>query len=102
MLITKPPVPEPTEDDDDDDDPPQSLLATILGSFAIATRSRAISREKGDDDLREWDRVVVAYLIVLSAWVWESPISVKQVLEEGGIMGVVRAGSFNLPPNFCR
>ena len=79
----KPPIPE------DDDDPPQPLLPSILGNLAMATRSRAIAREKGDDDMREWDRVSVAYLIVLSAWVWDNPVAVKDLLEEGGIMTMV-------------
>ncbi|KAG8921299.1 hypothetical protein FRC02_000324 [Tulasnella sp. 418] len=76
-------------DDDDDDDEQQPLLSAILGSLAIAIRSRGISREKGDTDLREWDRVIVAYLIIISGWAWESSVTVKDVLEEGGIMSVL-------------
>lgn len=81
----KPPIP------DDDDDPPAALLPSLLGNLALALRSRSISREKGDRDMRDWDRVIVAYLIILSAWAWDSPLAVKDILEEGGIMQVVSA-----------
>lgn len=74
---------------DDDEDPPQALLSTVSECLAMALRSRSISRERGDPDLREWDRVLVGYLILLSAWVWDSPIAVKDLLEEGGVMTVV-------------
>lgn len=75
--------------EDEDDDPPQALLSTLLGNLAMSMRSRSISRERGEQDMRDWDRVIVAYLVILSAWAWDSPIAVKDILEEGGIMTVV-------------
>lgn len=87
----KPPIP------DEDEDPPQALLPTLLGNLAMAARSRSIAREKGDADMREWDRVIVAYLIILSAWAWDSPIAVKDILEEGGIMTVVHHSRTTIP-----
>jgi hypothetical protein len=82
-------VPPPSEDDDDDD-PPQSLLATLVGSIALALRSRSQAREQGATvELGEWDRVVVAYLSILCLWCWDNPRGVKEVLVEGGALGVV-------------
>lgn len=75
--------------EDEDEDPPQALLSALLGNLAMAMRSRSISRERGERDMRDWDRVIVAYLVILSAWAWDSPIAVKDILEEGGIMTVV-------------
>ncbi|KAG9049606.1 hypothetical protein FS837_009806 [Tulasnella sp. UAMH 9824] len=75
--------------EDDDEDPPQALLSALLGNLAMAMRSRSISRERGERDMRDWDRVIVAYLVILSAWAWDSPIAVKDILEEGGIMTVL-------------
>ncbi|KAG9002818.1 hypothetical protein FRB94_003621 [Tulasnella sp. JGI-2019a] len=75
--------------DGDEEDPPQGLLSTVSECLAMALRSRSIAREKGDRDLREWDRVLVGYLILLSAWVWDSSIAVKDLLEEGGVMTVL-------------
>ncbi|KAG8862622.1 hypothetical protein FRB96_001181 [Tulasnella sp. 330] len=74
---------------DEEEDPPQGLLSTVSECLAMALRSRSIARERGDQDLREWDRVLVGYLILLSAWVWDSPIAVKDLLEEGGVMTVL-------------
>ncbi|KAG8967891.1 hypothetical protein FRC05_001856 [Tulasnella sp. 425] len=75
--------------EDEDDDPPQALLSTLLGNLAMSMRSRSISRERGERDMRDWDRVIVAYLVILSAWAWDSSIAVKDILEEGGIMTVL-------------
>ncbi|KAG8903196.1 hypothetical protein FRB99_003608 [Tulasnella sp. 403] len=79
----KPPLPS------EDDDPPQALLPSLLGNLAMAVRSRSIAREKGERDMREWDRIIVGYLIILTAWAWDSPIAVKDILEEGGVMTVL-------------
>jgi len=74
----------------DDDDPPQSLLATLVGSVALALRSRSQVREQGAaSELGEWDRVIIAYLSVLCLWCWDNPQGVKEVLVEGGALGVV-------------
>ncbi|KAF9508661.1 hypothetical protein BS47DRAFT_1350130 [Hydnum rufescens UP504] len=82
-------APLPSEGNDDDD-PPQSLLATLVGSVALALRSRSQARELGAaSELGEWDRVIIAYLSVLCLWCWDNPQGVKEVLVEGGALGVV-------------
>ncbi|KDQ20259.1 hypothetical protein BOTBODRAFT_27675 [Botryobasidium botryosum FD-172 SS1] len=79
----------PPEYGDDDDQPP-ALLSVLLGSLALSFRSRSLAREQGHTrETREWDRIIVAYLIILSVWCWESPASVREVLEEGGSLGVL-------------
>lgn len=61
-----------------------------MGSVALALRARAQARDQGaKSEVVEWDRVVVGNLIVLSLWCWGSPSSVKEVLDEGGALGVV-------------
>lgn len=36
-------------------------------------------------DQREWDRVIVASLALLSQWLWEEPKAVREFLEGGGL-----------------
>lgn len=79
----------PPPKSDEEEEPPQGLLSTLSDGLTMSLRSRSISREKGEPDLREWDRVLVAYLILLSSWVWDCPVAVKDLLEEGGVMTVV-------------
>lgn len=97
----------------EDDDPPQSLLAHLVGSVALIFRARAIAREQSqaptqpqdltqDDgqqpieqqnsiqEVTDWDRTLAAYLCLLSAWCWDYDKGVKEILEEGGILGLVR------------
>ena len=91
--------------EDDDEEPPPSLLATLMGSVALALRSRSQARDTianaaavagaagaepvGSGELTEWDRVIVGYLSVLCFWCWDDPQSVREVLDEGGALGVV-------------
>jgi len=84
-------VPEKAEDDDD---PPQSLLAHLVGSLALMSRARVIAREQGSvSEMTDWDRVLVAYLCLLSVWCWDYDKGVKEILEEGGALGLVRSNS---------
>lgn len=79
----------------EDDDPPQTLLATLVGSVALALRSRSQAKEQGStEEIVEWDRVIVAYLSLLCIWGWDYPEGVKDVLEEGGALGVVCSSYF--------
>lgn len=53
-------------------------------------RSRAIAREQGSVlEITEWDRVLVAYLCLVSVWCWDYEKGVKEILEEGGALGLV-------------
>lgn len=75
---------------DDDEDPPQSLLCTLVGSVTLALRSRGQAVEEGSvAGVMEWDRVLIAYLSLLSVWCWGWEEGVKDVLEEGGALSVV-------------
>lgn len=64
-------------------------------SLALLSRSRA---DKSDKEAREWDRLVVVYLCLLSQWLWEDPASVRDFLDAGGL-GVV---SGVLPLGVCQ
>lgn len=85
---------------EDDDDPPQSLLAHLVGSLALMFRARVIAREQSSvSEMTDWDRVLVAYLCLLSVWCWDYDKGVKEILEEGGALGLVRSHSLVLAHN---
>lgn len=76
---------------EDDDDPPPTLVSTLAGSLALSFRPRSLAREQGHAaEVREWDRVMSGYLALICIWCWESPPTVREVLEEGGALGTVR------------
>ncbi|KNZ72368.1 General vesicular transport factor [Termitomyces sp. J132] len=56
----------PPPPEEEDDEPPQSVLQTL------------------NREAREWDRLVVGYLCLLSQWLWEDPQSVREFLDAGG------------------
>lgn len=89
-------TPAPAIEESDDDEPPQSLLQILSEnlSLALLSRSRANS---SDRESREWDRLVVGYLSLLSQWLWEDPKSVRDFLNTGGL-GIVSSASQYLPP----
>jgi hypothetical protein len=72
---------------DDYDEPPQTLLQILSENLSLSflSRSRADTSER---ESREWDRLLVAYLCLLSQWLWEDPGSVREFLDAGGL-GVV-------------
>ncbi|KAJ7033456.1 p115 like vesicle tethering protein [Mycena alexandri] len=84
-----PPTPE-VDDDDDDDDPPQALLQILSENLSLSSlaRSRADTSQL---EAREWDRLVVAYLCLLSQWLWEDPGAVREFLNTGGLSVLVEA-----------
>ena len=77
----------------EDEDPPQTLIATVAGWVALGLRAKSQLRDQHSPEAIgeavEWDRVVASYLSVLSIWCWDNPEGVKEVLEEGGVLGVV-------------
>ncbi|KAF7350880.1 hypothetical protein MSAN_01650100 [Mycena sanguinolenta] len=85
-----PPEEPPTPEADDDDDPPQALLQILSENLSLASlsRSRADTSER---EAREWDRLVVAYLCLLSQWLWEDPGAVREFLNAGGLSVLVEA-----------
>ena len=68
----------------DEDEPPQTLLQALSENLSLALLSR--SRENvTEKESREWDRLVVGYLTLLSQWLWEDPGSVRDFLDAGGM-----------------
>ncbi|KIJ51264.1 hypothetical protein M422DRAFT_158428 [Sphaerobolus stellatus SS14] len=75
---------------DEDEDRPQTLLQTIAEHLSLSFLSRAKAIERGDGrEEREWDRVIVGYLSLLSQWLWENPAGVREFLEAGGLSVLV-------------
>ncbi|KAG5653789.1 hypothetical protein H0H81_010459 [Sphagnurus paluster] len=76
-----PPVPVPGDADEDDE--PQALLQILSENLSLALLSRSHA-STSDREHREWDRVIVGYLCLLSQWLWEDPPSVREFLDAGG------------------
>ncbi|KAF8342696.1 p115 like vesicle tethering protein [Cantharellus anzutake] len=76
-----------------DEDPPQTFIATVAGSVALAFRAKAQLRDQRSaepvGEAVEWDRIIVSYLSLLSIWCWDNPTGVKEILEEGGVLGAI-------------
>lgn len=80
---TSPPAPAAAEVIDDDE-PPQTLLQILSENLSLALLSR--SRENlSERESREWDKLVIAYMCLLSQWLWEDPDSVRDFLDAGGM-----------------
>ncbi|KAM0793553.1 hypothetical protein ACM66B_000990 [Microbotryomycetes sp. NB124-2] len=74
-----------------DEDDRISLVAILVGNLMMAQREQAQSQNAGlgPERVLQWSRVMVGYLIVLSAWMWESPTTVKEFLVEGSNLQVL-------------
>ncbi|CAE6441192.1 unnamed protein product [Rhizoctonia solani] len=68
--------------DADSDDSPR-LVSVLIGNVHLALR------ERGQNNRRAWDRVIVSLLMVLSNWMWDSPSSVRDFFGEGGGLQVL-------------
>ncbi|KAH8827826.1 p115 like vesicle tethering protein [Flagelloscypha sp. PMI_526] len=77
------PPPEP-DVPEEDDEPPQAVLQILSENLSLALLSRSRA-DKSDKEAREWDRLVVIYLSLLSQWLWEDPASVRDFLDAGGL-----------------
>lgn len=86
-----------TVDNTDDEDPPQTLLAVLTEhlSLAFLSRTHAASSETAQET-REWDRLIISHLALLSQWLWEDPKAVRDFLENGG-MGMVGSQIISIP-----
>jgi hypothetical protein len=86
-------------DDDDDDDDHETLLQVVVGNLMLAQREQAdcanrnakdgagsvLGRGMGgsiSEEEADWNKVMVAYLVLLCTWLWESPKTVRAFLEE--------------------
>jgi hypothetical protein len=90
-----PPAPPP---ESDDEEPPQTLLQVLTENLSLAFLSRSRA-DTSDRESREWDRLVVGYLCLLSQWLWDDPKSVREFLDAGGI-GVVSGWLVRRRPRF--
>jgi hypothetical protein len=77
-------LPPPLPAEPEEQEPPQSLLQVIIENLTLSLLSRSRA-DASDSDLREWDRLVVAYLCLLSQWLWDDPKVVKEFLDAGGL-----------------
>lgn len=83
-----PSIPDTAAVDGEDDEPPSSLLQLLTEHLSLSLLARSKVQDNAIEG-RLWDRVVIAYLILLTTWLWEDPKSVRVFLEAGGV-GVVR------------
>ncbi|KAF8515323.1 p115 like vesicle tethering protein [Hysterangium stoloniferum] len=72
------------------DDRPQTLLQTLTEHLSLSFLSRTRAVETGDGlEEREWDRLIVGYLSLLSQWLWGNPSAVREFVESGGLSVLV-------------
>ncbi|EED83908.1 predicted protein [Postia placenta Mad-698-R] len=80
------PAPAPPEEPEPEPEQEESeALIQILSehlSLAFLARGRA---DTSDKEAREWDRLLVGYLTLLSQWLWEHPRAVRGFLEAGAL-----------------
>ncbi|KAK0459266.1 p115 like vesicle tethering protein [Desarmillaria tabescens] len=98
-----PPPPSPPEADDDE--PPQTLLQILTENLSLALLSRSHANTS-DRDSREWDRLIVGYLTLLSQWLWDDPAAVRDFLNAGGLGVLVEpinhiSDSDSIVPGLC-
>ncbi|KAF5387223.1 hypothetical protein D9757_006830 [Collybiopsis confluens] len=78
------PAAPPPPETDEDDEPPQTLLQVLAENLSLAFLSRS-RQDASDLESREWDRLIVGYLTLLSQWLWEDPAAVREFLNSGGL-----------------
>ena len=89
------------DDDDDDDDAPSSLIQVIVGNLTLGERelADAVRKERASAmgatvssssySAADWTRIMVGYLVLLSVWLYESPLSVRDFLSESATLQAV-------------
>ncbi|KAH7871925.1 p115 like vesicle tethering protein [Lentinula edodes] len=78
------PEPEPATGAEEDDDDPQTLIQILAENLSLAFLSRSRT-DTSDMESREWERLIVGYLALLSQWLWEDPAAVRDFLNSGGL-----------------
>lgn len=88
-------------DDDDDDDAPSSLIQVIVGNLTLSERelADAVRTERASAmgatvssisySAADWTRIMVGYLVLLSVWLHDSPLSVRDFLSESAALQAV-------------
>ncbi len=101
----------PVEEDNgsavaDDEGEREGLVQVIVGNLMLAQREQAECanrrakegaamphlRDQVDEEEANWNRVMVGYLILLCTWLWDSPKTVKEFLNESSNLQVVSFG----------
>jgi hypothetical protein len=97
------------EDDNDhavaeDDADHEGLVQIIVGNLMMAAREQAecanrrakegsvapaMRGQDVDEEEANWNRVMVGYLVLLCTWLWDSPKTVKEFLNESSNLQVV-------------
>ncbi len=88
-------------DDDDDDEAPSSLIQVVVGNLTLSERelADAVRKERASAmgatvsgtsySAADWTRIMVGYLVLLSVWLHESPLSVRDFLSESATLQAV-------------
>ncbi|KAN0062668.1 Vesicle-mediated ER to Golgi transport protein [Thecaphora frezii] len=91
------------DDEDDEDDDKASLIQAIVGNLTMAERelADAVRRERNGTlaaaaaadapaslsfSAADWTRIMTGYLVVLSVWLFDSPLSVRDFLSESATL----------------
>lgn len=82
---------------EEDDEPLQTLLQLLSENLSLSFLSRSRANTS-DRESREWDRLVVGYLCLLSQWLWEDAKAVREFLEAGGLSMVCFLCNLCTPP----
>ena len=88
------------EDEEEEEEEPAGLVQVIVGNLMMAAREQAecVNRRAKDQpgtaegpatEASDWTRVMVGYLILLCTWLWDSPKSVKEFLNDSSNIQVV-------------
>ena len=79
-----------------DGDEPTLLVQQVIGNIAMGMRSLgdSIRKERAGELVKgnsatDWTRVIVAYLVLLAEWLWQSPLSVGDLLAESANVHVL-------------
>lgn len=87
----------------EEDEDKITLVQAVVGNLMMASREQTESKNRAakegnknisgpDSEEEDWTRVVVGYLVLLCTWLWDSPKTVREFLDEGANLQVVSAG----------
>ncbi|KAJ1019556.1 hypothetical protein NDA18_006034 [Ustilago nuda] len=89
------------DDDNDDEDAPSSLIQVLVANLTLSERelADAVRKERASAlgstvsshsyCAADWTRIMVGYLVLLSIWLHESPLSVRDFLSESATLQAV-------------
>lgn len=89
---------------EDDDAEREGLVQVIVGNLLMASREQTevanrrakegvlatqLGEQSSEEEEANWNRVMVGYLILLCTWLWDSPKTVREFLNESSNLQVV-------------